>query len=269
MHELIIRGCRGTVPVCRSDFIKYGGASTCFSVNTPKGPLIIDAGTGIRGLSPSSETEEIFLLFTHFHLDHIAGLPVFSPLYDRNRRVTIMGDPLRKDKWRHTLQNFMAKPYWPVGIGETAATLIMNDLEPGAELVIDDVCIKWMELPHPQGCLGFRISTPSYSAVIATDVEFPGGRITDRFLAFCNDADYLIFDAHYTPDEINKYKGWGHSSWATACEAAKSASVKNLILTHHAPERTDNEIAEIEKMTRDVFPSAKAGACGMTIWPQI
>jgi len=269
MHELIIKGCRGTVPVCHRDFMKYGGSSTCFVIKTPKGPLIIDAGTGIKGLSPITEAEEIFLLFTHFHLDHVAGLPVFGPLYDKHRKVTIMGDPLRKDKWRETLHNFMAKPYWPVGIGETAATLIMNDLGPCEKLTIDDVEVTWMELPHPQGCLGFRISTPYYSAVIATDVEFSGGIITDKFVEFCHGADYLIFDAHYTPEEMIKFKGWGHSSWKTACAAAIAASVKNLILTHHAPERIDDEVSVIERNARELFPATVAGSCGMTIWPQI
>lgn len=269
MHEMIIRGCRGTVPVCNSEFMRYGGASTCFVVKTPKGPLVIDAGTGIKGLMASDNSEEIFLIFTHFHLDHVAGLPVFAPLYNRNRKITLMGDPMRKDKWRETLHNFMAKPYWPVGIGETAATLVMNDLEPGGQLNIDDVEVIWTELPHPQGCLGFRITTPHYSAVIATDVEFPDDKLPDKFIEFCNGANYLIFDTHYTPDEMIKYKGWGHSSWKTACEAAKRASVGQLILTHHAPERNDTEIDAILSDAQKVFPSTIAGSCGLTIWPAI
>ena len=268
MYEMTIHGCRGTVPVCSTQFMEFGGSSTCFSVNTPEGLLLIDAGTGIKSVEAANTPESVHLLFTHYHIDHIAGLPVFAPLYYKSKKITLMGDPKREDDWRETLSNFMAKPYWPVGIGDTAAQLVMNDLEPGGQLELGDVTVTWHELPHPQGCLGFRITTPEYSAVIATDVEFPGGVIPDDFVEFSRDATYLIFDAHYTPEELPKHEGWGHSSWETGCKAAQLAGAEQLILTHHAPERTDAAILEIERNAKREFANTIAGACGMTIWPR-
>ncbi len=268
MHEMIIRGCRGTVPVCSTQFMEFGGAGTSFSFNTPEGLLIIDAGTGIKSVDAATTSDSVYLLFTHYHMDHISGLPVFTPLYDKNKKITLMGDPQREDNWRDTLHNFMAKPYWPVGIGDTPAELEMRDLDPGGSLQLGDVTVTWQAIPHPQGCLAFRIDTPEYSTVIATDVEFPGDEIPSEFVKFAQDASFLIFDAHYTPDELLKHVGWGHSSWKTACRAATLAGVNQLILTHHAPERTDAEIREIASLAQAEFKNTVAGSCGMTIWPQ-
>jgi phosphoribosyl 1,2-cyclic phosphodiesterase len=246
----------------------YGGSSTCFSVNTPEGLLIIDAGTGIKSVDAASTPDDIFLLFTHYHIDHVNGLPVFAPLYYRSKKITLMGDPQRDDNWRDTVSNFMAKPYWPVGIGDTAAQLEMRDLDPGGELKLGDVSITWLPIPHPQGCLAFKIRAPKYTAVIATDVEFTDGNPTDSFIAFCQGTTHLIFDAHYTPEELSEHRGWGHSSWKIGCRVAKEIGAEQLILTHHSPERTDAEIQEIQRLARNEFSNTLAGACGMTIWPQ-
>lgn len=268
MYEMTILGCRGTVPICNTQFMKFGGSSTSFSVLTPEGLLIIDAGTGIKSIDAASTPDSVHLLFTHYHMDHVSGLPVFAPLYDPGKTITVMGDPNREDNWRETLRNFMAKPYWPVGIGDTAAKLEMRDLTSGGSLNLGEVEVTWHEVPHPQGCLAFRIGTPVFSAVIATDVEFPGNIVPDDFVEFAGGATFLIFDAHYTPAEMATHLGWGHSSWETACSAAHMAGAKQLILTHHAPERTDAEILEIERQARMKFHNTVAGSCGMTIWPQ-
>ncbi len=266
---MIIRGCRGTVPVCSTQFVDFGGCSTSFSVNTPEGLLLIDAGTGIKSVDPVTAPDSIYLLFTHYHVDHISGLPVFAPLYYKGKTVTLMGDPQREDNWRDTLSNFMTKPYWPIGIADTPAKLSMEDLVPGGDLRLGDVRVTWMPLPHPQGCLAFRIDCPDYSAVIATDVEFPKDIVPDEFSEFASGATFLIFDAQYHPAELLEHQGWGHSSWRTACRAAADSGARNLILTHHAPDRTDLEIRDIERLAKKEFTDTVAGSCGMTIWPQI
>jgi ribonuclease BN (tRNA processing enzyme) len=145
----------------------------------------------------------------------------------------------------------------------------MTDLEPNGALQLGDVKVTWKPVPHPQGCLAFRIDCPDYSAVIATDVEFPKDEIPADFAEFAADTTFLIFDAQYHPAELAEHQGWGHSSWRTACRAAIDSGARHLILTHHAPDRTDLEIREIERHAKKEFKNTVAGACGMTIWPQI
>ena len=135
MHRFVIRGTRGTIPVCGQEFVRHGGHTTCFSLHHEQGVVIIDAGTGITSvgseISACSKVPPICLLFTHFHLDHIVGLPCFAPLYDGHAKIKIMADPKLETEWKKTLTNFMAKPYWPVRLGEVDAVMDDN-LSPAA-----------------------------------------------------------------------------------------------------------------------------------------
>ncbi len=109
MHRFIIRGTRGTIPACGQEFTKYGGNTTCFSLETDEGMVVFDAGTGIMAvgadLASRPTMPPVTILFTHFHLDHVIGLPCFSAIYDRNAQVTFMADGNRDDDWRAALND--------------------------------------------------------------------------------------------------------------------------------------------------------------------
>ena len=271
--HFVIRGARGTIPACERGQGTFGGNTTCFSFQTAQGMIILDAGTGIssvsREIASLRQIPSLALLFTHFHLDHIAGLPGFDPLYNAAAHVTIMADPRRPDPWKTTLKNFMGKPYWPVGLGEVDADMKMKDLpvEPGF-MDLYGVRITWFRVPHPQQCLSFRLKTRDADIVVATDVEYDKEHIAPAFIEFCRDADFLLFDAHYRPEEYEKHRGWGHSTWEVAALAAAKANVRRLILTHHAPERSDDEIRSIVKSARSLFPLTDAAEEGMSLPPQ-
>ena len=258
MNEFIIRGTRGTIPTCGKEFQGYGGDTTCYSLKTDSGIIVFDAGTGLAHLASEiarmKEIPPITLFFTHFHMDHVIGLPCFEPLYDRSTRINILADPRRPDKWKKTLTTFMGKPYWPVGLGDTDAAMKLNDIPVNRDSMhVYGIRISWFRVPHPQQCLSFRIETADQVIVIATDVEYDHDNINPAFINFCRCADYLIYDAQYTPAEYLAHKGWGHSTWKTAAKIAACAGVESLILTHHAPSRTDSEIEAILKEARCSF----------------
>ncbi|MBA4387828.1 MAG: hypothetical protein C0404_07595 [Verrucomicrobia bacterium] len=259
MQKFLIRGSRGTMPSCGVCSLRHGGHTTCFSLDTEDGMIIVDAGSGIThinsDLAGESRLRPMTILFTHFHLDHVIGLPAFEPFYKGGSEITIMADRARSEDWRIALQTFMGKPYWPVGLGETSAQMKLVDLPAPKRLMsLYGVQVSWMPVPHPQQCLAYRLTTSESSVVIATDVEYPEDGIPAEFVNFCADADFLVFDAHFTPAEQPLHRGWGHSTWAVAVQAAIQSHVRRLVLTHHAPTRSDSELTEILHAARRVFP---------------
>ena len=270
MHRFIIRGTRGTMPACGHDFAKYGGNTTCFSLETDEGMLIFDAGTGIMAvgedLAARSQLPPITILFTHFHLDHVIGLPCFSPVYNRKADLTFMADGNRDDDWRDALNNIIATPYWPTSLSFPGAEERYVDLPMGSGAVeIYGARISWCPVFHPQGSLAYRIDGPDKVIVIATDHEHAHSDVSAGFLEFCRGADFLLYDAMYTPEEYADRIGWGHGNWMQGVQLAMEAEANTLILTHHDPRRTDTEIDEIVRTSQEFFPETRAATEHMVL----
>lgn len=272
MAVFTINGTRGTMPACGNQYVRYGGDTTCYSIQTDTGIIIVDAGTGIaqigKQLAACSPIPPITVLFTHFHMDHVIGLPCFYPLYRPDARFTILADPRRKMSWKETLETFIHKPYWPVGLGETDADMTLTDLpiEKGF-IEPEGIRITWFRVPHPQQCLSYRVEMPGNTVIIATDVEYPADGIKDEFVDFCRGADFLVFDSQYKPEEYEAHRGWGHSTWETGVEIARRADIGQLILTHHEPDRTDDQVDEIVAAAKAQFSNTVGAMEGMILKP--
>lgn len=268
-----ILGARGSRPVCDPAFMRYGGNTTCFLLETEQGPLFIDAGTGLnryRALATQSghaSGRPVTFLFTHFHLDHLAGLPSAGFLYRKKTCVRFFSDPARRPNGRATLSALLRPPFWPVELDRAGATLEYGDLVPGATPVsINGVMVSAIALRHPQGCLGLSLQWDQGRLVIATDHE-PGDDAADQALAdFARRADYLLMDAQYQPSQRAKYRGWGHGDWETAAAVAAAAEVRRLILIHHDPDNDDAALDNLEAEARKRFPAALCAREGMQ-WP--
>lgn len=248
------------MPFFDPDLLRYGGNTTCFSVHTEQGVILIDAGTGLghvdRELAALPQVPPLVLLLTHFHIDHIIGLPGFGPLYSSDSNITIMGDPRRRDNWKESLNRFMDKPYWPVGLGDSEAAMTLKDIPVEKDTMdLFGVRVSWFRVPHPQQCLSYRLGFPDgKSVVIATDVEYPDLPSAAHFVEFCKDADFLIYDAQFTPEEYPAHRGWGHSTWETGASITKAANAGCLVLTHHAPNRSDGDVDRIVREARSRVP---------------
>lgn len=268
-ESFIILGSRGTLPVSGKSFEKYGGRTTCFCLKTAKGPIIIDAGTGIS-LIDETKDEELLpatLLFTHFHLDHITALPFLKRLANRQSSLNLMADSSGGKNWRAALMTLFAPPYWPVAIDKTGAALAFNALPAGADrLELYGVRVSWCPLFHPQNSLAYRLETGKKSTAIVTDHEPGNATIEEALLKFCAGVDFLIYDAQWTPDELATRRGWGHSSWAEGAEIAARAKAGELILTHHDYKRRDDEIDKIVETARRRFPKTRAAGAGLVLF---
>ncbi len=244
-------GTRGSIPVPGKDTTVYGGNTTCLEITLDSGiTVIIDAGTGLRclgeGLAAKGERVDVYLLMTHIHWDHLLGFPFFPPIYEERTKISIDGAPNCMKGLRAPFDNKLGDGFFPVKFDDLKADTRHLDTLSHGPLNIGDCVIDSIPLQHPQGGYGFRFREQGKALVFITDNELTNEnwaeRHLDDYVSFCQDADILIHDAQYTPEERERRRGWGHSDYVSALELALKAQVKRLILFHHDPSRKDPEV---------------------------
>ena len=262
--EVTFWGTRGTVPVPGPETVRYGGNTTCVSIRTNAGQLLIlDAGTGIRNLGKSlavrHNTESATLFLSHSHWDHIQGFPLFAPAYDERFSLTILGCPSHRTRLQEILARQQDTSVFPIPLDALHANIEIGDYCMGwADL--DRVRICSVPLIHPGGSCGFRIEEDNRTVVFMTDNELPErGPDWERFVGYCHGADLLIHDAQYTDNELAAHRGWGHSSMSQAVELAVEAGVKRLALFHHDPDRTEDALDELVAASNEALASKGSG----------
>lgn len=247
-------GTRGSIPTPGNHTYKYGGNSTCVTID-PDGnefsPLIIDSGTGIRTLSnkllEAEKPLNLKMIFTHSHWDHIQGFPFFLPAYSPENNIEIYHYPSLGGNIKKSLEIQMDAHNFPIGYDKLKANITFKKFRNNFELMGLHVSI--LKLNHPGSGVGFRFEKNSKSFVFLTDHELDqqpyNGASLEQTTKFCQNADLLVHDAQYLNSEMELYRGWGHSSAEDVFEMALKAGVKKLALFHHDPNRTDDEIDEI------------------------
>jgi len=235
-------------------FGTIGGNTTCIQVIIDKPVcLIFDAGTGIRELGnfivkEKKNINEFHIFFTHFHWDHIQGIPFFAPFFNK-KNIIYFYSPV--PHFETYLKDQMKFPYFPIEMGYLAAKTHFIELE-GSGMHITDSHIAWRRMKHPGGCFSYKVTCNGKSVIIATDSEITEKEFkqNDENVSFFKNADMLILDSQYTlAEHINKID-WGHSSYSIDVDLASVWKVKNLVLFHHEPLYTDKKIISIERLSR-------------------
>jgi len=255
-----VLGSRGSIPVSGADFEVYGGNTTSFAIAVGDRLVgFVDAGTGLISypLYGLRAAESIDLILTHYHWDHIQGLSMLDLVWagDTDIMVHGPGDPER------ALTSAIAPPWFPGALGDAKRVRYETVARP---VLFQDLTFSPFDVEHPQGALGYRIDGPSSSVAIVTDHE--AGTARDAAIVDAiRGVDTLIHDAQYVPDEIDRYAGWGHSTWEDAVSAAIAADVDRLILTSLDPRRTDREVDAIVHAARKRFHATEAAHPGLTV----
>ncbi|MFQ5777135.1 MAG: MBL fold metallo-hydrolase [Terriglobia bacterium] len=264
-------GVRGSTPTPVTENLRYGGNTPCLEVRTRSGQLfILDCGTGFRLLGRALEKEfkrravkaRIFL--THYHWDHIQGIPFFTPLYHARNQFLFHGFRFMDESLQQALEEQMTDPYFPVDMSVMRSHRHFFELDE-ERVAFDDLLLSTLRLNHPQGCLGYRLECDGKVLVYATDNE-PGDRRGDRNVRrLAEGADVLIYDAQFTPEEMPRFRHWGHSNWKEGVRIARECKAKKLVLFHHDPDRDDRGIDRILKRARSQFRDVVAAREGLVV----
>lgn len=261
-----IWGARGSMAVSGPRYLRYGGDTSCYHVELEPGHhLVIDAGTGLRHLEEVLGPPPLHftVLFTHYHLDHLQGLPVFAPLYERANRFDFLGMRRGGQGAAEALFLLLRSPLFPVPYDEVPARCRFGDL--AGPLELGPVRVTMVALRHPGGAMGFRVTGEAGSVVLASDHEAGDERMDASLAAFASGADVLLHDSQYTLDQVEgPHAGWGHSACLAAAAAAERAGVRHLVLTSHDPERSDDEVDALVERVRARFPSVEAARPGLS-----
>jgi phosphoribosyl 1,2-cyclic phosphodiesterase len=269
-------GVRGSTPTVDRANWRYGGNTPCLELVIPGNTrIILDCGTGLRGLGNrwiqtyGSKPMEAHIFLTHYHWDHIQGIPFFAPLYsDKNRFYfySFRSEHLGRGSLQRVLEAQMAHPYFPVDVGVMSAKRDFIEISGGDKLEINGTKVTARWLNHPQGCLGFRLETPSGVLAYTTDNEPGVPALENNLKELAAGADIFINDAQYSPMQLaGPRKGWGHSTWLEGVKVAEEVGAKNLILFHHDPDSSDQVVDDLLREARRKGGAVWAAAEGMVL----
>jgi phosphoribosyl 1,2-cyclic phosphodiesterase len=269
-------GTRGSIACPGSATGEFGGNTSCLELRADERLVIVDMGTGIRGLGDYLMANDFTggrinadIFITHTHLDHIVGFPMFAPLFIKNNEFRIYGPVMPGGGFRQSLDLLMSYPFWPIRLCEFPAKLVFKEI---LETTIDlgnGLTASSIMLNHPVITLGYRFEYQGNVIVVATDTEpfwnmfadkddpmynaqsdYEGRKSAEnknkKLTEFFKDADILVHDCSYTDAEYQSAKrNWGHTSYECAIKTAKISGVKKLAVFHHEPSRTDDALLKI------------------------
>jgi phosphoribosyl 1,2-cyclic phosphodiesterase len=254
-------GVRGSFAMSGRDYLRYGGNTTSVELRSAGGDrLLIDLGTGatefakeLMGSEFAKGGGKLPILLSHTHLDHIQGLPFFTPFFIKGNEIRIMGaDPISGVSLEATLQNQLAPHYSPLnGLENLAAGVSIESFTPGATFELPGFEVATAAVPHgSMWTTAFRISADGKVVTFLSDVEYPSpDDPLPQALALAQDADLVIHDAMHADRDYDLRRGWGHSPARAGVIVAERAHAKKLALFHHSPDATDEMIDEVVART--------------------
>ena len=271
-------GTRGSIATPGPSTVRYGGNTSCVEAVTTSGRrFIFDSGTGARALgshlmASAPKPIDLTILLSHTHWDHIQGFPFFAPVFVPGNRITVCGPKGANSSLPEVLAGQMEYTYFPVDLGSLGAKIEYRDLNEGAH-EIDGVRISVQYLNHPAIALGYRIEADGVSLLYLCDHEpyweslwrsdAEPGRLESilhdgdrRHAAFMQNADVVVHDSQYTPEEYPSRINWGHSTYTYVTKMAAAANVKRLFLTHHDPTHNDEFLDRVQEAAREVVAAA-------------
>lgn len=273
--QITLGGVRGTAVVTNPAFREFGGDTTCFYIVGRDGEeILIDFGSGLNGMRDrlSQSDRPMLALMTHYHLDHLAGFPVFPRIYRPGAPLHIVGPSLNGKEVKDVFAQIMAAPFWPQQIEMLRGELTFEALgtyHREAVMTYGGLEVRWCPVHHPGGCVAYRVDEPAtgHSLLVATDIEWPLSTKEERdiFLHLCrtpNPVNWMAFDGHCTPENYPAHVNWGHSTWQDGVAIARETGIQQLVIIHHAPELDDAALRELERKMREECPGAVLGRQG-------
>ncbi|MEN9849750.1 MAG: hypothetical protein RL368_2490 [Pseudomonadota bacterium] len=278
-------GVRGSYPAPFGSHLRVGGNTSCIELRADNHVLICDGGSGViplgNSLMAQQGIKEVAVILTHYHWDHISGLPFFVPAFVPGWKVNFFGPGDNKQEIERRISGQMVDPYFPVEI-ETWLADINYLMAHENKFEYGPFKIECFNVHHPGSTFGYRIEVHGKVIVYVSDNElsFIDKTIDERkeeldqeewqmiyamqleervkALDVIRDAHVFIHDAQYTPQDYAKKRGWGHSCYIDTVEFSMDANVKNLYLFHVDPNYNDNAIEELHRASVKIVHDRKS-----------
>jgi phosphoribosyl 1,2-cyclic phosphodiesterase len=278
-------GVRGSYASPFSTHLQVGGNTSCVEINVNGHIVICDAGTGIiplgNKLAAQSDIKDVLIVLTHYHWDHICGLPFFVPAFIPDWKINFFGPGESIQEIKQNLDSQMQAPYFPVGTETWMANI--HYIEPrDTEITRGPIDITYYGVHHPGITYGYKIKAHNKTIIYVSDNEcqFLDKSIKQKMTEFSEEeqemfeamnreeyeyelqairgADILIHDAQYTPEDYETKRGWGHSCYVDVVNYAIDAEVKELYLYHHDPYNDDMAIDKIYENCQEIIQKRSA-----------
>ncbi|MCO6450256.1 MAG: MBL fold metallo-hydrolase [Caldilineales bacterium] len=260
--KVTLWGTRGSLASPGPDTVRYGGNTSCVGVEGENATLLIlDAGTGIRGLGQGlpPACREVHVLLTHLHMDHVQGLPFFSPLRSSEVKVHVWGPASTTHSLSARVLRYLSPPLFPVSIRDLSLDLEFHETTSSKFEVLGFKVTAQLVI-HPNATVGYRIETADGILTYLPDHEpalgnhrFPGGSDWTSGYDLAEGADFLIHDAQYTEAEYRRNVGFGHSSIGQAYGFARLTGVRAFAPFHHDPSHSDDMLDAVYARANDAY----------------
>lgn len=263
-------GTRGSIATSHENYKEFGGNTSCVSVETQDHLFIFDMGTGLRDLGlwmmqHAKKNAHIFV--SHLHYDHVIGFPFFQPAWAPDVTLEIFAPRTEKSG---TIEHFfndilMTPPLFPIDYKSLSSKRILHETKEDLILELngcEKINVYGIPLNHPGGAMGYRINIGNHAVCYISDHEHGVTSLDEKLKKSIQEADVVIYDATFTPDEYAQKKGWGHSTYEQGISFARQAGVKKLYLFHHDPSHDDDYVKKIEKDAQKIWPHVEAARQG-------
>ena len=267
-------GVRGSIPTPGPHTVKYGGNTSCVEVRADGELIVLDAGTGIRGLGVQLSQEfkgrplRLTLLITHTHWDHIQGFPFFGAAYNPHNSIRVLSYEGARKGLEVTLKSQMESPYFPISMQQMPGNIAVEEIKE-MTFAIGTLRASATFTNHPGVCAAYRLETSAGPIVYMPDNElFRRQKTTapqsteeaaayaehrdEIFRQFLQDAEVAMLDCQFDAEEYPRFVGWGHSCVEDAVELALAAGVKRFFLFHHDPNHSDEKVEQMVQRAREI-----------------
>ena len=266
--KITVWGVRGSMPTPSKEFLRYGGNTSCVSVNCGSFLVVFDAGSGLAKLGKrlkNSGIKRVDLFLSHLHIDHVIGLFGFHAFHDPEMEICLYGEAREGVSFRRQMETLIGPPHWPLSLEDLPARLRFCEIEPEQSIPLPgEVFVRTLRGNHPNGSIYFRLEDMKRSMVYALDCELEEAFLP-RIIPFARGTDLLVCDASFTAEDLERCRGWGHSSWQQCLALRRACGAKLALLTHYSDSYDDRFLQQEERLAAMEDPDARFAREGMEV----
>lgn len=250
-NTLTFWGVKGSCPGAFPGAYAYSVNTSCVEISNEDELIILDAGSGLVFLGQSerdfSRYKRMSLFITHYHYDHLIGIPFFKPFYQSDLEFHVYGPVGESHGPEQAVKALFSPPFLPMGFEALGAKIHFHPLHTCDFVSLLNGDVTTLSTDHPGGNLAYKVSFNGKTFAYLTDLGHDFS-YHQNLVDFCRGAHWIYYDANFTQSEYfhSKYEGWGHSTHAKGIALFDEAQSEKLFLGHHALHRTDDELREIE-----------------------